>query len=242
MTNEVKMGMNRTGVQMSPIDVKQMTEFADSVLPLDTKDSIAQVRHMAMAEVTDGVGSVPVPGTVRGVVAKGVETLKGRRPEVLIDKLGERLAFERTGTRLYEAMLIKCVEGNGHGASELVPRLSAIRDQEAQHFALLTKALQEMGADPTAQTPCADVAAVMSMGLLQVVNDPRTTVAQCLNALLVAELADNASWELLIELAREDKQDELVARFEQAAQHEAEHLVAIKDMLEQALRREASLV
>ena len=30
--------------------------------------------------------------------------LVGVSPEVLIDKLGERLAFERTGTRLYDAL------------------------------------------------------------------------------------------------------------------------------------------
>jgi len=241
MRTEVKMGMNRTGMQMSPIDVQKMTEFADSVPALDTKDTIAQVRHMALAEAGN-VGSVPMPGTMKGAMSKGVETLKGKRPEVLIDKLGERLAFERTGTRLYEAMLMKCTEGEDAEAAKLVPRLSIIREQEAEHFALLSKALEGMGADPTAQTPCADVAAVMSMGLLQVVNDPRTTVSQCLNALLTAELADNASWELLIELAREQGQDKLLPAFEEAARHEAQHLSTIKGLLEQELRREASVL
>lgn len=33
--------------------------------------------------------------------------MTGTRPEVLVDKLGERLAFKRTSTRLYEAMLMK---------------------------------------------------------------------------------------------------------------------------------------
>ena len=55
----------------------------------------------------------------------------------------------------------------------------------------------------TAQTPCADVSATASMGIVQVLTDPRTTLAQCLNALLTAELTDNAGWELLIDLAEE---------------------------------------
>lgn len=50
-------------------------------------------------------------------------------------------------------------------------------------------------------TPCADVSGVIAMGVLQVISDPRTNLAQSLNTLLTAELADNAGWELLIDLA-----------------------------------------
>lgn len=31
--------------------------------------------------------------------------VKGDSPTILLDKLGERLAFKRTGTRLYDALI-----------------------------------------------------------------------------------------------------------------------------------------
>lgn len=43
---------------------------------------------------------------------------------------------------------------------------------------MLSEAIVDMGGDPTAQTPCADVSAVAAMGLIQVLTDPRTTLAQ----------------------------------------------------------------
>jgi hypothetical protein len=46
---------------------------------------------------------------VKGVAKTGMQKLTGKKPEVLIDKLGARLAFERTGTRLYDALLGKCL-------------------------------------------------------------------------------------------------------------------------------------
>jgi hypothetical protein len=88
-----------------------------------------------------------------------------------------------------------------------------------------------MGGDPTAQTPCADVMAVASSGFMQVLNDPRTTLAQCLNAMLAVELADNAGWELLASLADQAGQSELAGRFLGALGQEQEHLTIIKAWL-----------
>lgn len=50
---------------------------------------------------------VPIPGSTKGMVITGHSKLVGQSPEVLIDKLGERLAFECGGTRLYEALIAK---------------------------------------------------------------------------------------------------------------------------------------
>ena len=67
---------------------------------------LAVVRGEEVARA-DNVGSVPLPGSVRGMVKTALNKLTGVSPEMLIDKLGERLAFERTGVRLYEALLAK---------------------------------------------------------------------------------------------------------------------------------------
>jgi hypothetical protein len=110
-----------------------------------------------------------------------------------------------------------------------------IRSDELGHFQLLCESVKSIGGDPTAQTPCADVTAAASMGLMQVITDPRTTFAQCLNAILTAELTDNAGWELLIQLAEESGHSSLTPQFSQALRAEQEHLVIIRGWLQALL-------
>jgi hypothetical protein len=71
-----------------------------------TEQNLSDLRKPYLEEA-DPIGSVPVPGTVKGVAKSGMQKLLGRHAEVLIDKLGGRLAFERTGTRLYDSLIGK---------------------------------------------------------------------------------------------------------------------------------------
>ena len=201
--------------------------------------------------------AVPPPPTFKGVVKAGVSKITGHDPTLFFDKLGERLAFERTGTRLYEALLTKYEaisrtnpgilvsasdalnahsDGDFAGPMDSEPAeltLARIRMEELEHFRLLSTAVRQLGGDPTAQTPCADVAGVASMGFMQVLTDPRTTLAQCLNTMLTVELSDNAGWELLAELADAAGEKELVGMFLGALAQEQEHLAIIKAWLRQ---------
>jgi ABC-type phosphate/phosphonate transport system substrate-binding protein len=61
----------------------------------------------------------------------------------------------------------------------------------------------KLGGDATVQTPSADVAGVISHGVSQIMSDPRTTVAQSLQAVLTAELADNDGWQMLQDLTEQ---------------------------------------
>ncbi|MFL5396104.1 MAG: ferritin-like domain-containing protein, partial [Myxococcales bacterium] len=92
-----------------------------------------------------------------------------------------------------------------------------------------------LGADPTAMTPSADVAQNLSQGIPKVLADPRTDLRQCLEGILVAELADNACWETLVELAQEAGQDDMASLFEAARQREELHLTRVKDWLRQGV-------
>src|SRR5690606_29960710 len=146
----------------------------------------------------------------------------------LLDKLGERAAFERGGTRLYDALLSKFdADPHAHGSVSR-QTLQHFRDEEAQHFQLVCEAVEQLGGDPTAMTPCANLVGMQAMGLWQSMNDPRTTLAQCLSTMLVAELADSAGWELLISLAKSTGHDDLAQRFQKALDEEAEHLTQIR--------------
>jgi ferritin-like protein len=242
MENKIAVGMNRTGLDMAPLAKDDMIEYAqvEAGRAADDGDGAFEAVHIAYIEEAERVGSVPVPATMKGMAGTAVGKLKGQKPEVLIDKLGERLAFERAGTRLYEAMLLKCGAVDAANNPVDASQLAHIRDEEEAHFHLVRQALEQLGADPTAMTPCADIAGVQGMGLMQVVTDPRTTIAQALNALLTAELSDNAGWELLIELASNTGHDEIANDFRQALEEEGEHLAMVRGWLREAVLQEAT--
>jgi rubrerythrin len=230
------LGMNRTGVQMSPIDTAAMQDSDTAPIrgaPGDER-ALLDAREAYIVNAGD-IGSMPMPGTVAGAVSLGMHMLKGDRPQILLDKLGERLAFERTGTRLYDALLAKCDVMQGGPAGMTRDHVADLRRDEARHFLLLKDAIESLGGDPTAQTPGADVAGVESMGLVQVLNDPRTSLGQSLHALLTAELADRAGWETLIALAGEAGQDDLVAGFTLALEDEHRHLVLVQGWYHEAI-------
>ena len=158
---------------------------------------------------------------------------------VLLDKLSERLAFERTGTRLYDALINKCEVLGESSPGPTLAELRRIREEEAQHFLLLNKAVTALGGDPTVQSPCADVVAVASLGLLQVLTDPRTSIPQCLQAILTAELTDNDGWQMLINLAGELGHAEMAAEFQTALASEETHLASVRGWLEEHVLAQA---
>lgn len=231
----VHAGMNRTGVQMSPIDSRAMLEDDGSLRgEAGDEGASADLRTSYITE-SDGIGSVPLPATVTGAVAMGVAMLRGDSPQILLDKLGERLAFERTGTRLYEALITKCEVMLDDDISMAVEDLEAIRADEARHFLMLSAAIESLGGDPTSQTPSADLVGVEAMGLVQVLNDPRTSLAQSLHAIVTAELSDKAGWETLIALADEHALPGMVNDFTVALDQEREHLALVQTWYEEAI-------
>jgi len=235
MATAAKLGTNFTGVQMSPKDTQRLMEAVEHTHPdVAGDDSLLMIERSKRNEEADRIGSVPVPGSAKGMLKSTFDMVKGKSPEVLVDKLGERIAFERNGVRLYDAMLAK-VKAMDVVGSDLVAVLQHIRDEEFEHMLMVEDAIRNLGADPTAQTPCADVAAVKSMGLMQVLTDPRTNIAQGLNALLTAELEDNAAWELLIELAGAGGHSGIAKGFVKAKAQEDDHLIKIKTLVRRGL-------
>jgi rubrerythrin len=228
-TDATRLGANRTGLQMSPVHAREMLENVDApALDLSSDGAdLAAVRREYVLEA-DPLGSVPAPGTLKGMVKSGAQAIVGNRPQAFIDKLAERLAFERGGARLYDAVLVKvhahAAELQGPAAADV----EQIRNDETQHALLIRECIEQLGADPTAQTPSADLVGVETLGLLQAASDPRTTLAQTLHAALSAELVDGAGWESLIALAENLGQDQMAERFREALQQENQHLAMVK--------------
>lgn len=236
MKESTPLGMNKTGIQMSPFDTSAMQSHPSSTLSRTPGDESAIVEMRSKyIDKADPIGSVPMPATVTGAVSAGVSMMTGNSPQVLLDKLGERLAFERGGTRLYDALITKCEAMQDDTSSMNIDELRKIRDDEARHFSIVADAIESLGGDPTAQTPSADLAGVESMGLIQVVTDPRTTVAQSLHAVLAAELVDKAGWEMLIALAENQNHNAMISEFSIALDEERDHLQTIQSWYEEAI-------
>lgn len=246
-------GMNRTGAKLSPAGTQAMNQATSELAPPGPIDTGAtEAERLVYINESEPVGSIPPPASMKD----GAARTKAAQPGIFFDKIGERIAFERGGVRLYDALLVK-YQGVEQLGEELLPSaelvldlsmegmqvlmpiggespaetLQRIRDEELAHFHMLCQCMEQLGGDPTAMTPCADVSATASMGLVQVLTDPRTTLAQCLGAMLTAEMTDNAGWELLISLAEDAGQPELAGRFLGALAQEQEHLAVVKGWL-----------
>jgi hypothetical protein len=227
-----EIGRNRTGLQASPELSKEMNDVVQPVAA-GTADAspFSEVRLLYIREA-DPLGSIPPPATLKGASKTAAKQLKGERPQAFIDKLAERLAYERGGARLYDAVVAKFMANEGELPSASLQDVIEIRDEEASHAALIRTCIEQLGADPTVQTPSADLVGVATAGFLQAASDPRTTLAQTLQVALAAELVDAASWEMLISMAASTGQDGMVERFQQALDRETEHVAKVRGWCE----------
>ncbi|MEW6353291.1 MAG: hypothetical protein AB1469_03180 [Pseudomonadota bacterium] len=241
MKSASDMGMNRTGAGTAPRLSKEMIDAARAGTPSSGGDgwALASEREEYI-EQGERIGSMPPPSSLKGAATTLLKMGMGEKPNVLLDKMGERLAFERTGSRLYEALMSKVQALGGGADGPTLDEINDIYNDEVRHFELLRRALEDLGADPTVQTPSADVSGVTAMGILQVLTDPRTSVAQCLHAVLVAELADNDGWRMLIDLARSLDQDDMAKQFQQALTEEERHLRQVRGWVSRQMLAEAT--
>jgi rubrerythrin len=189
------------------------------------------------AKASEPLGSVPPPAGAVPMIKAAAKGIQGLRPTQFLDKLGERLAFERTGVRLYAALLSKYDAFGGFDGGPSRAKIEEIMLEEYSHVGLLTEAIRKVGGDPTVMTPSADLHANLSKGILEVMVDARTNFAQCLEAILVAELADNECWSTLSVLAEQQGDDELSSAFLSARETEAEHLSSVRLWLASAQKR-----
>lgn len=239
---QADLGFNRTGVATSPLLSKEMVTGGNEFPPdgNGNGNEIAVAREEFVREA-EPLGSVPPPLTAKGMLKSAGQALKGEAPTQFIDKLGERLAFERTGVRLYQALLSKYDALGSFDQGPTRGELEHILGEELAHFELLQDALTSLGADPTVMTPSADVHATITKGVLEIIVDPRTNLAQCLEAVLVAELADNECWATLTALAQNAGAKKLVTSFSRALKEEQQHLSIVRSYIAAAQGRQSEI-
>jgi hypothetical protein len=157
--------------------------------------------------------------------------------EAALDKLGARLLFERGGTRLYEALVSKVDAYGTYDGGPSRQDLEHIRNEEHHHALLAQELIRTLGGDHTAVTPCANLQATASRGLCDVLTDPRVTLVEGLDAIVVAELVDNESWEQLVSaLSSAGAADGALGKVKKAHETEQEHLAKVRRWIAAAQR------
>lgn len=115
-------GLNRTGATASPQGTQAMTDAVNELtppVPIDT--GAMEAERLLYINESETVGSIPPPQGIAGGVKSGLAALKGGSPGVFMDKIGERIAFERGGVRLYEALIAK-YQAATQAAGDVLPR------------------------------------------------------------------------------------------------------------------------
>lgn len=243
MERTTKLGANKTGIDTSPEDSKKMLEASNDHLMPDIAGSEGGTKVKSFSkfylENAEPLGSVPMPATLKGMAKSTMKMVTGHHPQVFVNKLGERLAYERAGVRMYEKLIVKCRHAAEQELTEIsvpIDKLEHFKSEEQEHFEILKHCLEKLGCDPTAMTPDADASAVASEGLMKVIVDPRTSVSQTLQAILALELTDNAAWDLLVKLAKDMGMDDMAKKFEHALKQEDDHLKHVQQWYEKSVR------
>lgn len=231
---------NRTGSHLTEDRLEKMIEGTKEFRPSSSGSAQLIARNrMSYAQNGETVGSYPPPGNPRIFKDAADRAPNEQMMDLFMDKLGARLAFERSGVRLYEGMIAKVDALGSFDGGPSVDDLDHICKEELAHFNLLRDCIERLGGDPTAMTPSADVQATLGKGASEVMADPRIGVIQSLEALLTAELADHASWDSLIEITRSAGEPEMADQFENALQEEEEHLEKVQGWMAASAKQKA---
>jgi len=168
-----------------------------------------------------------------------MKKLAKTNPAKVIDLLNERLTFERAGVKLYDALLERMRASPEPEIKAMIGQMQENRDEEKEHEEWLEEQIGELGGDAHALTEKALLVQTESEGVERVVRrDP--SIAHDLHALLIAELADNAGWDLLVQLAAELGDRAAKKEFRKRLLEEEEHLIFVRGTVLKMTQREVS--
>lgn len=239
MKNSLEQGLNRSGIATAPRLAPQVLQVP-GLTPRSSGDArVIANERVVYAKESEPVATMPPPGSLKELAKTTLKLLKGQKSLVFVDKVAERMAFERGGVRLYEALLSKF---DAYGTWEGGPSradLEGIMRDELQHFHFLAEVLGMLGADATAVTPSAEVHDVMTAGMRLVLTDPRTDLRQCLETMMAVELADNECWTTLVKLALGYQETQLAERLQRCLDEERVHVSRVRAWLTAGLGGEA---
>jgi bacterioferritin (cytochrome b1) len=167
-----------------------------------------------------------------------MEKLSSRNRWRVIDLLAERLAFERAGVKLYDTLLSRLRRDPALQA--LVDKVQQHRDEEKEHEEWLEAQIRALGGDVHTPTEYSILVQTESEGVERVIRRD-ASISHDFHALLTAELADHAGWDLLVQIADELDDADAKKQFDKRLQEEEKHLLFVRKTLLELTRNEVSV-
>ncbi len=161
-----------------------------------------------------------------------MQDLMKYNPEKVIDFLTERLVFERTGVKLYDAIVAKIEATGDDNLRRMLDPMREHRDEEKEHEEWLEEQIRALGGDAHGTTEMSDLVTRESKGIADVILDGDNDISHLFHALLTAELADNAGWDLLVQLADEAGDHSAKRQFKKRLHEEEDHLIFVRRAVE----------
>jgi len=164
-----------------------------------------------------------------------MQKLAGTNVSRVIDLLNERLTFERSGVKLYDKILERM--RTDPQAALMVEQMQENRDEEKEHEEWLEKQIRALGGDARSPSEKSILVRAESQGIEHVI-ERDAQLPHDFHALLIAELADNAGWDLLVQLADEVGDRDAKKEFKKRLHEEEEHLLFVRHAVEQFAKDE----
>jgi bacterioferritin (cytochrome b1) len=159
-----------------------------------------------------------------------MEKLARYNPAFVIDALSGRLAFERTGVKLYDTVIAKLERNPQPQYSKILRQLRHIREEEKEHEEWLEQQIRSLGANPADRSDLAQLELREGAGIVGII-EKEDKVIHLLHALLAAELADNAGWDVLRKLAGDAGDADAERAFARREAEEAKHLLFMREVV-----------
>jgi bacterioferritin (cytochrome b1) len=159
-----------------------------------------------------------------------MDKLAKQNKDEVIDLLAERLCFERSTVKLYDKILERMQQSKEAPIKKMLEPMQEHREQEKEHEEFLEACIRQLGGDDKQLTDKAKLVTEESKGIEEVVmKDPQ--LPHLFHALLTAELADNAGWDLLVHLADEAEDNKAKREFNKRLHEEEEHLILMREAM-----------
>src|SRR3954470_13097253 len=158
----------------------------------------------------------------------------------VIDLLNERLAFERAGVTLYDTLLGRLRASADPEIAGLIDTVQKDREEEKEHEEWLEEQIRAIGGTAHGLSEHAVLVQAESEGVERVMRRD-DSIPHDFHALLTAELADNAGWDLLVQLADEFGDSKAKKEFKKRLHEEEKHLLFVRETLLELTKKVVSL-
>lgn len=217
-------GLKHTAEQLTAGELEQVAHdepFRDTGLP--PSGSAVRFLRVHLMRIAGHLGELHLPD-FKEVVGAALHPVEGPTPLVFVAQLRERLAFERTSSRLYAGLLVKTHALGSYPGGPTPERLVELHNQELDHLNLIRECIYRLGVDAPPLTAHGDGADPRPHGLLRAVDDPCASLQDALRAVLISEILNNAGWAMLVDLSQELGPPDLVDAFREVLREETLHL------------------